>query len=223
MNLKKKTILKNNTLTEIPFGYKYDNETNKLIIDEPQANIVRAVIDLRITYLLEYIEVYHLCINQKTIDEIIADRIEEIYDTLEDYNLEITNPFKNNNIIKLLEQESKVKNEIIKPLAAINTKINFGKKKKYEVVAKKISRIIKLIEQRNDLIKKYDFKKIANTINEYNDSLKNKPVYSKTIEINKSTTSSSSHKEIIDKDTLEKAQMIYNQEQSKNKDDIEKE
>lgn len=223
MNLKKKTILKNNTLTEIPFGYKYDNETNKLIIDEPQANIVRAVIDLRITYLLEYIEVYYLCINKKTIDEIIADRIEEIYDILEDYNLEITNPFENNNIIELLKQESKVKNEIIKPLVSINRKINFGKKIKYEVVAKKISRIIKLVEQRNDLIKKYDFKKFADTINEYNDSLKNKSAYSRTIEPNLSATSSSYHKEIIDKDTWEKAQMFYNQEQGKNKDDIEKE
>lgn len=223
MNLKKKTTLKNNTLTEIPFGYKYDNETNKLIIDEPQANIVSAVIDLRITYLLEYIEVYYLCINQKTIDEIIADRIEEIYDILEDYNFEITNPFENNNIIELLKQESKVKNEIIKPLASINTKINFGKKKKYEVVAKKISRIIKLIEQRNDLIKKYDFKKIADTINEYNNSLKNKPVYSKTIEINKSATLNKSHKEIIDKDTWGKTQNLYNQNQVMNKEDIERE
>ena len=223
MNLKKKTTLKNNTLTEIPFGYKYDNEMNKLIIDEPQANIVSAVIDLRITYLLEYIEVYYLCINQKTIDEIIADRIEEIYDILEDYNLEITNPFENNNIIELLKQESKVKNEIIKPLASINAKIYFGKKKKYEMVAKKISRTIKLIEQRNDLIKKYDFKKFADTINEYNVSLKNKSAYSRTIETNLSATSSSSHEEIINKDTWEKAQMIYNQEQSKNKDDIEKE
>lgn len=210
MNLKKKTILKNNTLTEIPFGYKYDNETNKLIIDEPQANIVRAVIDLRTTYLLEYIEVYYLCINQKTIDEIIADRIEEIYYILEDYNLEITNPFKNNNIIELLKQESKIKNEIIKPLTSINTKINFGKKKKYEVVAKKISRIIKLIEQRNDLIKKYDFKKIADTINEYNESLNSKPTGIKMKENDNPSSSNNYHKEIIDKETWEKAQTKYN-------------
>lgn len=210
--MKKKTNWKNNNLNQIQFGYKYDNENNKVVIDESQLNVIRSFIELRTTYLLEYSEIYYLCINEQTIEEIIVNRIEGIYDTLEDYDLELTNPFENVNVIKLLKQETEVKNKIIKPLVFTNKKIS--SKEKYEIISKKIERVIKLIELRNELIKKYDFKKIADTINEYNESLKSKPTGIKIKENDNPSSSNNYHKEIIDKETWEKAQTIYNKRQS---------
>lgn len=172
MNQKK--ILKNDALVDIPFGYKYDDDKKTLVIDEPHANIVRAIIDLRTNYLLEYSEIYYLCINYKTIDEIIYDRIDYVYDTLNDYDSKINNPFIKMDIIKVLKlSENEIKSMILEPLLDTNKKLKFKHSEKYKIISSKINQVIKLIEKRDNLFKQYgDFKNIASTINKYNNFLK---------------------------------------------------
>lgn len=221
--MSKKKNLKDNISMNLPFGYKYDKEKETLVINELQADVVRAFIDLRITYLLEYEEIYYLCINYKTIDEIIYDRIDLIYDTLNEYNFKIDNPFNNIDIIKVLKQETEIKDKILEPLIYTNKKIRFKHSEKYKNISVKIDKVIKLIEQRSDLLKQYDFKKIADTINEYNGSLKQRQEHSTKIEKDFSLFSSDSHKAIIDKETWEKAQSLYNKKKIDSKEEVEEE
>lgn len=147
------------------FGYKYDKNNDKLIIDEEQAEVVKAIFDLAATYSLENDEIYYLCTKKKTIQDIISSRLYSIYDKLKEYGFYINNPLTKIDLSKFLSSNNI--EEIINPLLSIKKKIENNEDMQF--ILSKIDKVINLINQQNHIIKQYgDFEKVSSVINEYN-------------------------------------------------------
>lgn len=178
------------------FGYNYDDKKNKYVVDEKQANVIRTVYQLYNEYFLDLDEIEELIKGKIDIDDIIAKRIEEIYEMLKEQKLESINPFANLNIANLLKCAYGLREHLIKHFTNLKLKMEYIENTNDEVdvdgILNYIPDVLALLNDRYDFITKYkDFKEIRTTINDYIDETKKvtnanyKDLIKKTIDIDK--------------------------------------
>lgn len=176
------------------FGYSYDDKQNKYVVNESQAKVVKVIYELYNKYYLTLDEIENLIKGNIDIDYIIANRIERIYEMLEEQKLESKNPFAKLNIANLLKCAYGLREHLINHFTELNKKIEYIDNTNDEVdvegVLNDISDVLTLLDDRYDFNNKYkNFEETKRIISEYMDR-------SKGI-----ITNSDDYKELIEKST----------------------
>lgn len=145
----------------------YDYETKKLVVNEKESVIIKIIFDLRLTYNLIEDEIYKLITKELTLDQVINFRINKIKDDLLlNYNKELDL----GNTLEAITNNDNIEKKIVKPLLKVKEYL----KQKYEidlidVLIDKIDETIKLLQNKNDILRKYnDFYDVSKIINELN-------------------------------------------------------
>lgn len=138
------------------FGYKYDDKSGKLVIDEKEAKVVRAIFDLYGNYKLYENEIAYLFNGEKTIENIIVNRIDKLVLTLSKYAIDIKINIEND---KLIKENKEFQNNIINLLVNSKKLIEIIDSSMNEVLLDNVDDIVLLISKQDEIYDKYgDFK-----------------------------------------------------------------
>lgn len=196
--------MKNNVINI--FGYKYNESQNKYVVDQKQAEVIKTIYELYNKYFLYSDEIEELIKGKIDIDDIIAKRIDDIYEMLEEQKLESVNPFANLNIANLLKCAYGLREHLINHFDDLKLKMEYIENTNDDVdvdgILNYIPDVLTLLNDRYEFINKYkDFKEIRSTINNYIEETRKvtngnyKDLIEKTIDIEK--IYSISHSSII--------------------------
>lgn len=151
-------------------GYKYDDDKKSYVIDEEQAKVVKAIIELQTKYSLNNNEIDLLIKGSIDIDGIIALKLDLLYERLED-DLNIKNSLKNINVANSLKSVNEFKEQLEEDLSEIQIQIqiqNISSDDDFEKNINEIDKIKLLLNNRDEIFQKYgDFKSIKNTLIDY--------------------------------------------------------
>lgn len=157
--------MKNNKI----FGYDYNEKEKKYTINENEARVVEAISDLYVNARLHISEISSLLNGNKTIFELIAERIYDIFYYIEGYGIIIESKFNNIDLVKYLENSRGCDKKIIELFDEIKLKINEIDTINKEYVFKDIEDIIHLLKRCNKIFEKYgDFKWVEKIKNQKN-------------------------------------------------------
>ena len=146
-------------------GYRYDNVSQSLISDKEESQVVQCIFDLYTFYKLRQDEIENLIEANKSLHQIIEDRISDIWNKLYETNKNISKKFDENNIIKMLDNDEKVAISILdqvkKEIELINEIANTS-------LLEKIDDAIMLIQNKAKIKEKYgNFENISKTYKQY--------------------------------------------------------
>ena len=146
-------------------GYRYDNVSQSLISDKEESQVVQCIFDLYTFYKLRQDEIENLIEANKSLHQIIEDRISDIWNKLYETNKNISKKFDENNIIKMLDNDEKVAISILdqvkKEIERINEIANTS-------LLEKIDDAIMLIQNKAKIKEKYgNFENISKTYKQY--------------------------------------------------------
>ena len=149
-------------------GYKYDDNKKSYVIEEEQAKVVKAIMELQTKYSLNNNEIDLLIKGSIDIDGIIALKLDLLYERLED-DLNIKNPLKNINVDNSLKSVNEFKEQLEEDLSEIQIQIqNISSDDDFEKNINEIDKIKLLLNNRDEIFQKYgDFKSIKNTLIDY--------------------------------------------------------
>jgi len=138
------------------FGYKYDDKSGGLVIDEKEAKAVRAIFDLYGNYKLYKNEIAYLFNRETTIENIIVNRIDNLVQTLSKYDIDIKIDIDNG---KLIRENKEFQNNIINLLVNSKKLIEIIDSSMNEVLLGDVDDIVLLITKQEEIYDKYgDFK-----------------------------------------------------------------
>lgn len=143
---------KGDILSKEIFGYRYDNETGQYVIHEKEAKVVRAIYDLYGNYTLNEEEITDLFNGNKTIINIIINRINNLKQIMKRYNkkinIDIDDPV-------LLQENKKFQKDIIDLLIKSKTKIKKINSSIVGPLLNDVDDIVTLISKQDELYDKY--------------------------------------------------------------------
>ena len=123
-------------------GYKYD-ENGKIIIDEKEGKFVKELYCLVTTYKLTREEVYNLIGGFSSLYQIIEDRITDLFNLFEQYNLDLFEQYDFEDITNELRDHNSI---IVEELQDIKMNIKNINDDIKEQLLEKIDNIILLIQ-----------------------------------------------------------------------------
>ncbi len=146
-------------------GYRYDDVSQSLVIDEEESNVVKCIFELYTTYSLKENEIENLVKGIKSLQDIIENRINNILNKLYEKNENIAEKFDINNMIAILEEN---KDTVIDILEQIKVYINESGRDLDKELLKEINDVILLIQDTEKLNDKYEnFENISKIYNQY--------------------------------------------------------
>lgn len=158
---------KGDILSKEMFGYRYDKETSKYVVHEKEAKVVRAIYDLYGNYTLNEEEIADLFNGDKTIINIIINRIDNLKRTIKRYskkiNIDIDDPV-------LLQENKNFQKDIIDSLIKSKTIIKKINSSIVEPLLNDVDDIVILISKQDELYDKYGDFQCFNMSNYQKDS-----------------------------------------------------
>ncbi len=148
-------------------GYDYDEKTGKLVVNEQEADVVKIVFDLKVSYNLREDEILGLITKDLSLDQVINFRIFNIQNILSfDYDKKI----EFGNVLEILTNNDNIEKTLIKPLLEIKeTMIQENEMNSTEILIDRIDEVIKLLQNKDDILTKYnDFNETSEIINKLN-------------------------------------------------------
>lgn len=169
-------------------GYDYDKKAGKLNINEEESKIVKATFDLVSSYKLRNDEVFNLLTKDLSLDQVINFRVFKIQNAL---LYEYGKKVDFGNILEIISNNDNIGKNLINPLLEIKDSMKEEyEENKINSFLEKIDDVIKLLQDKSNIINKYNnFDEISETIQKIN-------------------SNKGKHERIIDKDTWEKANKI---------------
>lgn len=146
-------------------GYRYDDVSQSLVIDEEESNVVKCIFELYTTYSLKENEIENLVKGIKSLHDIIGNRINNILNKLYEKNESITEKIDVNDMIATLEEN---KDTVIDMLEQIKAYINESNRDLDKELLKEINGVILLIQDTEKINDKYgNFENISKIYKQY--------------------------------------------------------